>query len=136
MRSDYFCINTLIAKAVKWNDRIRSGLALFQAALFCLIIASGTVFMHKHKTADGKIVIHIHPYNLKKDSDGTKHHQSETEIHLLDVVFQGSYVQPTCAQVDFPLVLKIETLLSSKLTSLHIQDVQQFAYLRGPPTSA
>lgn len=91
--------------------------------------------MHKHKTADGKIVIHVHPYNLKKDADGTKHHHSQSEVHLLDVVFQGSYVQPTCAQADFSLALREEIILSTKLVSLYTQAFQQYAYLRGPPTS-
>ncbi|MFB2117736.1 hypothetical protein [Parapedobacter sp. 2B3] len=75
------------------NKSIRQRLALFQAVLFCLIVASGTVFMHKHKTRDGRIIIHTHPYNLKADPDANPHHESESEIYLLDALFQGRFLQ-------------------------------------------
>ena len=83
---------------------IRSKLALFQAVLFGLIVASGTVFMHKHKTRDGRIVIHTHPYNLKTDPDTNPHHQSETEIYLLDALFQGRFLQTDFTVYEQPLI--------------------------------
>src|SRR5690606_27951711 len=72
--------------------------------LFCLIVVSGTVFMHKHKTRDGRIVIHTHPYNLKTDTDTSPHHQSETEIHLLDAVFHGRFLQTDLTTYEQPVV--------------------------------
>ncbi|MFC3198895.1 hypothetical protein ACFOET_14830 [Parapedobacter deserti] len=91
--------------------------------------------MHKHKTAGGRIVIHIHPYNLSNDPDAAKHHQSETEIHLLDVIFQGSYTQPSCLLLDFSLALRFETAFTPVPVPFYTKDDQPYAYLRGPPTS-
>ncbi|MEC3880500.1 hypothetical protein [Parapedobacter sp. 10938] len=88
----------------KHSDNIRSRLALFQAVLFCLIVASGTVFMHKHKTRDGRIIIHTHPYNLKADPATNPHHQSETEIYLLDAIFQGRFLQTDFTTYEQPVI--------------------------------
>lgn len=85
-------------------NSIRSKLALFQAVLFGLIVASGTVFMHKHKMRDGRIIIHTHPYNLKTDPDTNPHHQSETEIYLLDAFFQGRFLQTEFTVCEQPLI--------------------------------
>ncbi len=118
---------------VKWIDNIRPQLALFQAALFCLIVASGTVFMHKHKTADGRIVIHVHPYNLKTDPDATKHHQSASQIHLLDVVFQGSIIQTDFFSYAQPIITPVP--MAWGLYRLQDAPATAFTdtYLRGPP---
>ncbi|WP_262248638.1 hypothetical protein [Parapedobacter soli] len=89
---------------MKRHNNIRARLALFQAVLFCLIVASGTVFMHKHKTRDGRIVIHTHPYNLKTDPNKNPHHQSETEVYLLDAIFQGSFLQTDFTTYEQPIV--------------------------------
>jgi len=69
-----------------------------------LIVASGTVFMHKHKTRDGRIIIHTHPYNLKTDPDTSPHHQSETEIYLLDAIFQGRFLQTDFITYEQPII--------------------------------
>lgn len=115
---------------------IRPRLALAQAILFCLIVASGTVFMHKHRTHDGRIVIHTHPYNLNKDPDAGRHHQSDTEIHLLDVIFQGSYLQTPFTLFEEPLRTPVyrtyRPYRSLDLPSIRILH----AYLRGPPAVA
>ncbi|GEM_PF-1165557 len=122
-----------INQFVRSHNNIRSKLALFQAILFCLIVASGTVFMHKHKTADGRIVIHTHPYNLKTDPDTTKHHQSESEIHLLDVVFRGNFIQTQFVHFEQPIITPIciaylaFRALGPQASHFH------YAYLRGPP---
>ena len=89
---------------MKRNDSIRSKLALFQAVLFALIVASGTVFMHKHKTRDGRIIIHTHPYNLKTDTNTSPHHQSETEIYLLDAIFHGRFLQTDFTTYEQPII--------------------------------
>lgn len=118
---------------MRWNNTIRSNVALFQAVLFCLIVASGTVFMHKHKTADGRIVIHAHPYNLETDPDANKHHQSDSEIHLLDVIFQGSYIYTPFIHYEQPIVTPSHiAYLPYRLADAQPHDCLH-AFLRGPP---
>ena len=118
---------------MKRSNNIRPILALFQAVLFCLIVASGTVFMHKHKTRDGRIIIHTHPYNLKTDPDSTPHHQSDTEIHLLDAIFQASFVQTPFTNYEQPLITPFSVAyLGYRTLSLQANSIA-YAYLRGPP---
>lgn len=90
--------------------------------------------MHKHKTADGRIIIHTHPYNLKTDPDATKHHQSENEIHLLDVVFQGSFIQASFTHYEQPIITPI-CMVYLVYQAVGVQTSHfQYAYLRGPPS--
>lgn len=114
-------------------DNIRSKLALFQALLFCLIVASGTVFMHKHKTRDGRIIIHTHPYNLKTDPSTNPHHQSDTEIYLLDAIFQGSFLQTDFAIYGQPVTEPFTTAyLPYRRPDAHLQTID-YSPTRAPP---
>lgn len=115
-----------------WNSCIRSKLALFQGILFCLIVASGTVFMHKHRTADGRIVIHTHPYNLKTDPDAD-HHESENQIHLLDVIFQGSFLQTDFIYYELPILASFSIAYLPYRNVLWESSTIFHAFLRGPP---
>lgn len=115
------------------SNHTRARLALFQAILFCLITASGTIFMHKHKTADGRIVIHTHPYNLKKDPDATKHHHSDSEIHLLDVVFQGNFLQPQFLYYEQPIQTPICVAYNPFRTIRPETNTVHRVDVRGPP---
>ena len=118
----------------KYNN-IRPRLALFQAILFCLIVVSVTVFMHKHKTRDGRIIIHTHPYNLKTDPDTNPHHQSDSEIHLLDAIFQGRFLQTAFTTFEQPVV-KPFTVAYLPYRTLSVQTNEiSHRYSRGPPYS-
>lgn len=120
---------------MKRSNNIRPKLALFQAVLFCLIVASGTVFMHKHKTRDGRIIIHTHPYNLKTDPDTSPHHQSDTEIHLLDAIFQGSFVHTPFVTYEQPIIVPFSVAYLPYRTLWRQVDGVDYAYLRGPPSA-
>ncbi|WP_188504173.1 hypothetical protein [Parapedobacter pyrenivorans] len=120
---------------MKRNDSIRANLAWFQAILFCLIVASGTVFMHKHKTRDGRIVIHTHPYNLKTGPDNPSHHESDSQIHLLDVIFQGSFVQPLFLRYDQPIITPVSIAYQTFCSPGRQPHSFRTIYLRGPPRS-
>jgi|SRR5690606_20792221 len=114
-------------------NNIRSKLALFQALLFCLIVASGTVFMHKHKTRDGRIIIHTHPYNLKTNPDTNPHHQSETEIYLLDAIFQGRFLQTDFTSYEQPVIEPFTmAYLPYRTHHVHIE-ATRYRPTRAPP---
>ena len=115
------------------TKNIRSRLALSLASLFCLIVASGPVFMHKHTTRDGRIVIHTHPYNLKTDPDTSPHHQSETEIYLLDAIFQSNFLQTDFTVYEEPVVRPL-TVAYLPYRAQHIQtDDAGHRIPRAPP---
>ncbi len=108
-------------------------IAYVQVVLLIGIIGSGTLFMHKHTTSSGQIIVHTHPYNLKTDPDGTKHKHTDNEIHFLDVVFNGSYLQTDGLVFDAATWGKPLVLQSIALVPGVTQDCDQHFYLRGPP---
>jgi hypothetical protein len=110
-------------------------LALFQTFLLLIIVGSGMLFAHKHQLPSGEVVVHIHPYNLKKDPLGQKHQHSTNELHFLDVVFQGTYLGNDRMEVGSPWVQELHSSplangLPAFVTTPFIQDF----YLRGPPS--
>lgn len=111
-------------------------IAYVQTVLLISIVSSGMLFMHKHTTSTGQIVIHIHPYNLKADPDASKHHHTDSEIHFLDVVFHGNYLQTDYIALEPPF----PTIPSNKLISFYQNRIEdhgvQHNFLRGPPAHA
>ncbi|WP_257670415.1 hypothetical protein [Parapedobacter tibetensis] len=91
--------------------------------------------MHKHKTADGRIVIHTHPYNLKKDPDASKHHHSDSEVHLLDAVFQGSFICTDFTHYEQPVIIPISVAYHAYRALSPQTNPFLHIYLRGPPHS-
>jgi len=118
---------------VYWNPYIRIKLAFFLLALLCLMMASNMVFIHKHHTASGGIIIHIHPYNLATDPENTGHHRSSSEIFKWDAVAQNTYLQPSYAQSDFSLNLIVETERLFTVIKPPFQDLLGLSDLRAPP---
>lgn len=96
------------------------------------IITSGVVFMHKEVTSTGEIVTHIHPYDFTKKGK-PHHHDSDDEIHFLDVVFAGVFVA-SGLQV-------FELSVPPRLLRIHYAEVTEHVFLRpilhydlrGPP---
>lgn len=118
---------------MRWNNNIRASLAIFQAFLLCLILVSGSLFMHKHTTASGKIVIHMHPYDLSSDSSNPLHHESEEEIHFLDVVFQGQFLQTCFVNLPTPVTNAINSDYGIHRNDPFLQACHALAAPRGPP---
>lgn len=116
------------------RHRIRVLLAYTQVTLLIAIIISGMLFVHKHKTSTGEIVVHNHPYNLKEDPEKNPHHESDDEIHFLDVVFSGSFVVYDSTVLSFPCEIWVPTLYSAPILEKLQQCEISHYYLRGPPT--
>ena len=96
------------------------------------IIVSGVVFMHKEVTSTGKIVTHIHPYNLGEK----KHHQhhSDAEIRYLDIVYQGSYLNWSSVVFEAPILPEFSIMeFGFKFYELIFQ-THEIRAGRGPPS--
>lgn len=102
------------------------------ACWMMLIVVSGIVFMHKEVTSKGEIVTHIHPYDFTKKQK--HHHKSDAEIHFLDVLFQGTFIESAFVTFEAPLVNEF-TVRNESVYHSHLLAVSIFhAYLRGPPS--
>jgi hypothetical protein len=98
-----------------------------------LIVISGIVFMHKEVTSKGEIVTHIHPYDFTNKQK--HHHKSDAEIHFLDILYQGTFIESDFVTFEDPIIsefpIQNETIYSSSLVAVAIFH----NYLRGPPLS-
>lgn len=91
--------------------------------------------MHKHTTASGQIVIHTHPYDFSTGANDPVHHDSEDQIHFLDVVFQGSYLQTSFAAYPLPYTVPHVHTYPSALAQVCLDGCEGLSYLRGPPAA-
>lgn len=54
--------------------------SLLIVGVIFMLIANSAIFTHAHKLADGRVIIHAHPYDKSNDSSPFKSHQhSEKE---------------------------------------------------------
>lgn len=116
-----------------WNNNIRTTLALIQASLLCLILVSGSLFMHKHTTVSGKIVVHVHPYDLSKAGSEQQHHSTDSEIHFLDVVYQGQFLESAFSTFQAPIMTPWSVAHSIDRNNPYRDASHALADLRGPP---
>lgn len=119
-----------------FGEAIRKLLAYVQLVLLISIVSSGMLFLHKHTTSSGQIVVHMHPYDLSTDPDTTKHHHSDNEIHFLDVVFHGSYLQTDFVLLDGPTLTNPIITDSEHLETRISNECNHNIFLRGPPVIA
>lgn len=119
-----------------FGKAIRKLLAYIQLVLLISIVSSGMLFLHKHTTSSGQIVVHIHPYDLSTDPDTNKHHHSDNEIHFLDVVFHGSYLQTDFVLLDGPVLTNPIITACNTLEAQFSKDSKHTFFLRGPPLTA
>lgn len=96
-----------------------------------MIIGSGVVFIHKEITSDGTVVIHNHPYDFTKK---TKHqHNTDDEIHFLDIVFQRVFVKADSLVFQTPIRDNYSILSFPPLIQQYIQQNLDSPSTRGPP---
>lgn len=97
-----------------------------------LIVISGIVFMHKEVTSNGEIITHIHPYDFTKKKN--KHqHKNDAEIQYLNVVYQGTFLEPVFTSLDIPFRTIYETIPFQELVVSYYSKTTLHSYLRGPP---
>lgn len=114
-------------------QKFRKFLASMHLGILVSILTSGAIFMHKHKTSDGEIVIHTHPYKIGENPIEKTHHQSEGEIHYFDVLYSGSFLITESNPINFTLFNWIEKEYTNLIPSDYYQTLPYSHYLRGPP---
>ncbi|MBP3942372.1 hypothetical protein J5U18_02145 [Sphingobacteriaceae bacterium WQ 2009] len=98
------------------------------------IIISGVIFMHKEITSTGEIITHIHPYNF---GEKNKHqHDSDAQIRLLDVLYHGTYLEPSFTNHSFLAPTFFTINYSSTIFDDVIKATIFYLFLRGPPALA
>lgn len=97
-----------------------------------LIVISGIVFMHKEVTSNGEIITHIHPYDFTKKKDKS-HHKNDAEIRYLDVVFQGSFLEPQFYNLDISVPTEFEINSYFCYFQTYLFETIIHSFTRGPP---
>jgi len=87
--------------------------------------------MHKEVTSTGEIVTHIHPYNL---GEKTKHHHnSDAQIHYLDILYQGTYLYDGLLVFNFTIPFQFVINYSTAYFDTLVKPLIHHNFRRGPP---
>lgn len=63
----------------------RKIVALLMLSVVCILLANKIIFTHSHRTIDGIIITHYHPFNKSNDTEPFKsHHHSNAEFYVLE----------------------------------------------------
>lgn len=109
------------------------------SSLFLLLIGgvifNSTFFLHTHKTACGKLVVHAHPFNKGAEKEDPKAQHKHNKIDLQLVSSIEYYIFPHLSiDIDYKPVLEFEYL--SKPCLITDSNVYFLFSTRGPPTSS
>ncbi len=88
--------------------------------------------MHKEVTSDGEIITHVHPYDFTKKKNQHQH-KTDAEIRYLDVVFQGSFVEPSFVTLSIPIRLEYEIQRLFNYSDSYFSQNAVYRLTRGPP---
>ncbi len=76
-----------------------------------LFIVNNVVFLHTHKLANGRFIVHAHPYNKSQDSAPFKkhNHTSQELFHIahLQLLFLIGILTVSCIILAFQITTKI-----------------------------
>ncbi len=98
------------------------------------IIFNSTFFLHSHRTACGKIIVHAHPFkkDAEKENPLTKHNHNKID---LDYISSFSYFVISKSSIKLDFVAEYEIEILSKPGLLSISKLYLSYPTRGPPVS-
>lgn len=117
----------------KYNN-IKKLISYFALVIFITLVINNSLFIHRHITPDGQIIIHSHIFSENpKTTTETKHYHSIFEflaIRLINVAFTSLF----CIYIFYRILfLKHDYLILQHIFSpVGIQSLQK---LRAPPIS-
>ncbi|SEK60150.1 hypothetical protein [Parapedobacter koreensis] len=108
-------------------------IAIFQLALLLGMLTSNMLFMHSH-VANGRIIIHVHPYPLDDDGRVKQHPHNGDELYRLDILFAATFLGgETLDGIDALLFGHAVCHVAFPLPQSIQSPVPEIFYLRGPP---
>lgn len=96
------------------------------------IVFNSTFFLHTHRTACGKLIVHAHPFDKKaeKNKPFSQHEHNKIDLQIISSL---DYFE----NVDYSVVVKYNPILETEFLSkscLHSNTLFYFSYTnRGPP---
>lgn len=110
----------------------------FVASIFLLLISAiifnSTFFLHSHRTACGKIIVHAHPFNkgAEKDNPLSQHEHNKIELTTFSLI--NYYIFPE-STINLDLYVDFELVLFSN-PCIKIDSNIYFSHAtRGPPVT-
>jgi len=96
------------------------------------IIFNSTFFLHSHRTACGKVVVHAHPFNKGAENENPFSHHEHNKIELDQFSSIDYYtVSQICIDLDFKFNFELEILSKP---DLGFTSTVYFSHTtRGPP---
>ncbi|ANH79807.1 hypothetical protein A8C56_01410 [Niabella ginsenosidivorans] len=74
---------------------MRKTVASIFLVLYVALFVSNALFTHGHVTADGRFILHVHPYNIAWEKTGKKHRHSPSQMEMLNAVHYCTYTHPS-----------------------------------------
>lgn len=98
------------------------------------MIFNSTFFLHSHRTACGKIIVHAHPYNkaAEKGSPFAKHEHNKIELTIFSLINYYTFSENT---INLDLYANFEFDLFSKPCLNVDSNIYFFHANRGPPVT-
>lgn len=99
------------------------------------IIFNSTFFLHTHKTACGKLVVHAHPFNkgAEKEDPATQHTHNKIDLQLISSI--EYYLFPN-QSIDIIYKPVLESEYLGKPSLIYNSTVYSLYSTRGPPTNS
>ncbi len=101
--------------------------------LIVFLTVNKGVFLHSHITADGKVIVHAHPYQKSNNSKApVQHHHSAKDLSIVDALDQTFLNTSAEFKLCVAFSLKKQPQSHSKVLFPNKTLVQQ-NFQRGPP---
>jgi hypothetical protein len=116
---------------IKFKNNPSKAIAIFLIVIVGIFSINEYLYIHKHISNNGEIIIHAHPYDKSKDTGQNKSHKHETG----DLVYLASLQTflPAVVFVFIAHVTYLEHTYTEKALIFKAQHIFLFTQERGPP---
>lgn len=96
------------------------------------IVFNSTFFLHTHRTACGKLIVHAHPFNknAEKENPSSQHEHNKIDLQVISSIDYFTFSQ-TLINLDYNPVFETEFLVNLCLYSN--SKIHSSYTNRGPP---
>ena len=96
------------------------------------IIFNSTFFLHTHRTACGKIIVHAHPFNKSAEGENSsaQHQHNKFDLQVISSINYYTFSQDYI-NLDFNIEFELEIL--SKPNLISDSNIYKLPTTRGPP---
>ncbi|MCK5029582.1 MAG: hypothetical protein KAR57_08105 [Bacteroidales bacterium] len=96
------------------------------------IVFNSTFFLHSHRTACGKLIVHAHPFNKSAESEDSSSQHKHNKIDL-QVISSINYYTFSQDYINLDFNIEFELEIISKPNLISDSNIYKLSTTRGPP---